>query len=58
MFNSMSPLILHQLSNQVAPITEGFMELVDFNVEGEVLNELSIEVREFFLSSMDATELL
>ena len=57
MFNSMSPFDIASALESSSPNNRRILwELVDFNVEGEVLNELSIEVREFFLSSMDATE--
>ena len=55
MFNSMSPFDIASALESSSPKNRRILwELVDFNVEGEVLNELSIEVREFFLSSMDA----
>ena len=57
MFNSMSPFDIASALESSSPNNRRILwELVDFNVEGEVLNELSIEVREFFLSSMDTTE--
>jgi len=57
MFNSMSPFDIASALESSSPSNRRILwELVDISVEGEVLNELSIEVREFFLSNMDATE--
>ena len=57
MFNSMSPFDIASALESSSPNNRRILwELVDISVEGEVLNELSIEVREFFLSNMDATE--
>ena len=57
MFNSMSPFDIASALESSSPNNRRILwELVDVSVEGEVLNELSIEVREFFLSNMDATE--
>ena len=57
MFNSMSPFDIASALESSSPNNRRILwELVDISVEGEVLNELSTEVREFFLSNMDATE--
>ena len=57
MFNSMSPFDIASALESSSPNNRRILwELVDISVEGEVLNELSVEVREFFLSNMDATE--
>ena len=45
MFNSMSPFDIASALESSSPNNRRILwELVDFNVEGEVLNELSIEV--------------